>query len=276
MYDLHVHTTASDGTATPPEVLEKAVQIGLLGLSITDHDTIAGLPIAQKYLDQNNLPIEFIPGIEMSTEAFKEDIHILGYFIDYANCDLLQKLKQIREARAERAVKMIDKLTSMGIDIDINDVKKYAKTDFIGRPHIAMALISKGYITSIREGFVNYIGRGKPAYEPRYKFTPAEAIDLIRKSGGVCVLAHPGLIGNETVIQEVIDMGVEGLEVYYPEHTPYQIKNYLKLCNENNLLVTGGSDYHGHGSTGSRNNLGCSGISAKLFKKLYDAIGRPL
>jgi len=269
MYDLHVHTTASDGTFTPQEVIDKAVEIGLSGMAITDHDTVDGLEIALKYRTEKKLDIDFIPGIEMNTEAYGKEIHILGYFIDYNDRNLNEKLKEIQEARAKRAHKIIARLKKNGMTISFSDVEKFAKGDLIGRPHIARALISQGYVGSIKEAFDRYIGKGRPAYEPRYKFIPQEAIDLIKHSGGICILAHPGLIEARRIIEQIINMGIEGLEVYYPEHSKAQIKEYTELCWKKNLLTTGGSDFHGTGSAENRADLGYTGISAKLMKRIY-------
>jgi hypothetical protein len=269
MYDLHVHTTASDGTCTPQEVLDRAVEIGLSGLAITDHDTVDGLELAQRYCIENKLQIDFIPGIELSTEDYGEEIHILGYFFDSKNVILQKRLKEIREARVNRAHKIINRLNNIGINISISDVRKYAGEDFIGRPHIARALIDQGYIMSVKEGFERYIGKGKPAYVPRYKFMPQEAIKLIKEADGISILAHPGLIENSRVIRQIVNMGIDGLEVYYPEHTRAQMAEFTRICHENNFLLTGGSDYHGLESTDSKGNLGCTGVSWNLMKKMY-------
>ncbi|HQA06444.1 MAG TPA: PHP domain-containing protein [Syntrophomonadaceae bacterium] len=269
MYDLHVHSTASDGLLTPEEVLLRAQEIGLAGIALTDHDTISGIEAAQKYRVDHGLTLEFIPGIEMNTEVDETEVHILGYYIDHHDNRLLNKLEEIREARLERARKMVYRLKSMGLAISFDHVEKLARGDLIGRPHVAQALTEKGYVFSIKEAFEKYIGKGKPAYVPRYKFLPQEAIQLIKNAGGVPVLAHPGLLRNRELIQEAINLGVAGLEVYYPDHTLEQVAEYLHLCQHYHLLVTGGSDFHGTDSDESRCRLGCTGIDLERYRQLY-------
>ncbi|MEN6349031.1 MAG: PHP domain-containing protein [Syntrophomonas sp.] len=267
-YDLHVHTTASDGVLSPPEVIDKAIAEGLRGIAITDHDTVDGLEPALSYQEAGDLPITVIPGIEMNTESDGQEIHILGYYIDYHNLRLKGRLQEIREARRERAEKMIIKLRGLGMLVSFKQVENLAKGDLIGRPHIAQALVEKKYVYSIKEAFEKYIGRGKPAYVSRYKFLPQEAVDLIKKAGGVTVLAHPGLIKNLEVVSSIIKLGIEGIEVFYPEHSDRQINQFTELCRKNRLLITGGSDYHGNGNDESRNRLGCSGIKTNQMEKI--------
>ncbi len=270
MYDLHIHTKASDGILSSSEVIDYAISIGLRGISITDHDTIDGLEVAQNYIQQINTYLKFVPGIELNTDYNDSEVHILGYFIDYLNQPMLTRLMELRQSRYERAKKMIEKLHNMGLVINLDTVKKLAAGDLIGRPHIAQALMDKGYVFSIKEAFDKYISKGRPAYVPRYKFLPDEAIRIIHGAGGIAVLAHPGLIKNTNVVNEIITMGIEGIEVYYPEHHPLQIDYYLKLCKNKKLLVTGGSDFHGSSSGDSRSRLGCAGINEELFTKLIN------
>lgn len=270
MYDLHLHSNASDGALSPKSVIEKAMEIGLKGVAITDHDTVDGLPEAVLYNEKNKENFLFIPGIELNTEYGSDEVHILGYFIDYNNELLKKRLLEIREERFERAKKMVDKLRSMGLSINFDKVKKLARGDLIGRPHVALALAEEGYVFSIKEAFDKYIGKGRPGYVPRYKFEPEEALQLINKAGGITVLAHPGLIKEQKKVMEIIEMGVEGLEVYYPEHSDNQIKTYLYLSESKGLLVTGGSDFHGTGSGEDKGKMGCAGIDDYLMAKLKD------
>jgi predicted metal-dependent phosphoesterase TrpH len=182
MYDLHVHSTASDGLLNPEELLVRAEEIGLKGLAITDHDTVHGIEEAYAFLTTNPLSLQFIPGIEMNTELDENEVHILGYFIDYHNSRLLHRLEEIREARWDRARKMVYRLKSMGLAISFEQVEKLAQGDLIGRPHVARALTEKGYVFSVKEAFDKFIGKGRPAYVPRYKFLPREAIELIKSA----------------------------------------------------------------------------------------------
>ncbi|MDD3853230.1 MAG: PHP domain-containing protein [Syntrophomonadaceae bacterium] len=268
LYDLHVHTTASDGIYSPSEVIEQAKEIGLSGLAITDHDTFGGLQEARDYADKYTKDLLVIPGIEMNTELDESEIHILGYFINVNNSDILSRLEEIKQARIERALNMIRRLHTMGMIISFEQVRKLAQGDLIARPHIAQALQDKGYVFSIKEAFEKFIGRGKPAYVPRYKFLPGEAIELIRNAGGISSLAHPGLISNQNLILEVIKMGVDGLEVYYPEHNNFQENEYINLSRKFNKVITGGSDFHGTGTEESHKKLGRSGINKTLMAEL--------
>jgi hypothetical protein len=265
-YDLHVHTTASDGTLTPGEVIDAAGNIGLKGIAITDHDTVAGLEPARRYLEHTpDLMLELIPGIELNTEAGDEEIHILGYFIDPENAALNQHLQTIRTSRYDRVLKMVDRLRQSGLAISFDQVQKLTRGESMGRPHIARALMENGYVNSVKEAFDKYIGRGQPGFVPRYKFLPAEAIKLIKEAGGIAVLAHPGLIADSNQIREVIKLGIEGLEVYYPEHSREQQQKLAAWAGQYKLLMTGGSDYHGPGSQESRASLGSSTISGELL-----------
>lgn len=269
-YDLHVHTTASDGLNTPQEIIAAAAAIGLEGIAITDHDTLDGLAAAEDYISANRVRIDFIPGVELNTDYGEDEVHILGYFIDYLHGDLAARLLEIRQARLSRAEKMVARLQDQGIDIPFAQVKKLAAGGLVGRPHVARALIQGGWVKSEEEAFDRYIGRGQPAYVPRYKFKPEEAIDLVKKAGGIAVLAHPGLIKDKAIILEVIAMGIEGLEVFYPEHSPEQVAELSLLADTCRLLKTGGSDYHGPGSSASRNRLGLSAISSEMMRLIRD------
>lgn len=268
LYDLHVHSAVSDGLLSPAEVVEAAFKIDLLGISLTDHDTLGGIKAAQDYLAEKELPLILVPGIELNTDFRESELHILGYFIECEDEKLGKRLRQIWSARYERAVKMVDRLRTMGLNISFEQVQRIARGDLIGRPHVAQALMDKGYVFSIKEAFQKYIGRGRPAYVPRYKFTPEEAISLIKEAGGISVLAHPGLVNEQDAIPQIIQMGIEGIEVFYPEHSEEQLAEYTALACRSRLLVTGGSDFHGIGSTESRGRLGCAGIGQAEFDEL--------
>ncbi|MGE5404027.1 MAG: PHP domain-containing protein [Candidatus Saccharibacteria bacterium] len=253
-FDLHIHSTFSDGMLTPQELIDDALRLGIRGLALTDHDTVSGIESAMEYAARRSYHL--IPGIELNTEMGPHESHILGYFIDWKNDRLINRLNELKDSREQRAIKMVSKLNSMGIDIKINRVRELAKGDLLGRPHVAQAMMEKGYVFSIKEAFEKYIGQGRPAYIPRYKFLPQEAIELIKTTGGITVLAHPGLFRNDVVVNEILDMGIEGIEVNYPEHSQEDTDRYLQMALKRGLFVTGGSDYHGSGNDG-RGKLGC-------------------
>jgi len=241
--DLHVHTNASDGTETPLKVVQLAKETGLEAIAITDHDTLDGLFWALKA--GREAAMEVIPGVELSTECNDTDIHILGYFIDPYHQVFLRHLVTLREKRVERAFKMVKKLQDMGAPISFNQVKEVAGKSSLGRPHIARTLMYLGFVNKPAEAFERYIGRGCPAYIPRFKYAPEKAVKLVLQARGVPVMAHPGLAGCDEIIPSLVEAGLKGIEVYYPKHAEQQVKHYLKLCEKYFLLPTGGSDYHG-------------------------------
>ncbi|MGB9813586.1 MAG: PHP domain-containing protein [Thermovenabulum sp.] len=244
LIDLHIHTTFSDGKLTPEEVVEKAAELNLKAIAITDHDTIDGISFAierAKYYPS----LEIVPGIEINTDFENEEVHILGYYIDYKDHFLQIKLREFQEIRNSRIKKMIEKLNRLNIPIKNEDVEKEADGPSLGRPHIARVLVKKGYASSVEEAFLLYLDKGKPAYVPRYKLTPVEAIELIKKSGGIPVLAHPGLIKNKGIVFKIIKMGIKGIEVYHKEHNKEDSNYFMELAKKYSLLMTGGSDCHG-------------------------------
>jgi predicted metal-dependent phosphoesterase TrpH len=273
-YDLHIHTTASDGVLTPPAIIDMAMEIGLKGIAISDHDTVAGLEEARQYLAITSYSLDFIPGIELNTECEHDEVHILGYFIDPKNAALNQRLQIIRNSRYHRAEQMVSRLQELGVKITFEQVQELAQGELIARPHVARVLINNKYANSIREAFDKYIGRDAPGYVPRYKFLPDEAIELIKNAGGIAVLAHPGLIKHHGKVTEIINSGIEGLEVFYPEHSPKQTRELLGLAQCHHLLITGGSDYHGPGSSESRANMGAAGVSEEFVEKMYTYLNK--
>jgi len=241
--DLHVHTNASDGTETPQKVVQLAKKAGLEAIAITDHDTLDGLFEALRA--GREATVEVIPGVELSTEYNDLDLHILGYFIDFNHQVFLQHLVVLREKRTERAFKIVKKLQHLGIPINFEQVQKTAGNSSLGRPHIARTLMYAGLVHTPAEAFERYIARGRPAYVPRFKYTPEKVVELILEAKGVPVMAHPGLAGCDELIPKLVEAGLKGIEVYYPKHTSQQVEHYLALCAKYDLLPTGGSDYHG-------------------------------
>lgn len=246
--DLHIHTYYSDSTSSPQEVVDDAVAAGLSCIAITDHDVIDGIDPVKSAAEPHGL--EVIAGIELSSELNGKDIHILGYGFDYNSSPLVDKLHDIQQARIERIKKMIEKLKSLGIDnITFEDVAAKTRSDSVGRPHLAMVLQEKGWVSSMRAAFDKYIGEGGPAYFTKYNQTPFEAIKLITDSGGVAVMAHPMYTQKDELISQFVKGGLGGLEVYYPNCTETVLKFYKNLASKYNILATGGSDAHGKAKT---------------------------
>lgn len=246
--DLHVHTNASDGLLAPEKVIHLAKEIGLEAVAITDHDTTAAIGRAAS--TGKVAGVEVVPGIEISTEWQEEEIHILGYYLDYGLAWLQERLAKRREGRMRRAQTIVGRLRDLGLEIDWDRVLALAGGAAVGRPHIAMAMMEKDYVGSIEEAFRRYLDRGAPAYVPRTPLTPQQAVALIRAAGGVPVLAHPGLIRKRALVQELLATGVIGLEVFYPEHDEATVAWLLGLVSERGLIATGGSDFHGYEAQG--------------------------
>ncbi|MDP8212695.1 MAG: PHP domain-containing protein [Candidatus Zapsychrus exili] len=247
--DLHIHTSYSDSSLSPEEVVEQASRNGLSCISITDHDTIEGVEPALKRAE--GLDLEIIPGIELSSEINGRDIHILGYFLRNPGHDFMEKLVSIQDSRIARMKEMIEKLNQVfGIDnITLDEVCDLARSNSVGRPHLALTLKKKGWITTTAKAFSKYIGEGDPAYVAKYKQTPAEAIKLIHDAGGASVFAHPMVTGADEIIPGLVKAGLDGIEVYYCGASKNIIKFYEKIAEKHNLILTGGSDAHGASKT---------------------------
>lgn len=265
LVDLHIHTKASDGLYTAEEVCSMAIQAGLKGIAITDHDTLEGV-LALK-LDAFS-GLEVIPGVEISTSWHGQDVHILGYNIAYDKGFLREKLSSFQKERKRRLTKMIKKLRTLGYEINESDIEAFAEGKSIGRPHVAQALIAKGYFNDVKTVFDKLLQAGAPAYVPREKTSPKEGIEAILSSGGVPVLAHPGLSADSVdLIGELVPHGLIGVEVYYPLHSPEYISVLLKITETFGLLATGGSDFHGFPG----DYLGKSSVDAGIIDALKEA-----
>jgi predicted metal-dependent phosphoesterase TrpH len=247
--DLHIHSTASDGKLTPADVVREAAGRGLSFIALADHDNIDGIAPAQAAA--STFPgLKVIPGVEISTDVAEGEVHVLGYFIDYTDPEFNAALDRFKNSRLQRGQKMVAKLEKLGIHLDWQRVLEIAGTSTIGRPHIAQAMLEKGYITSFKQAFNEYLGHNRPAYVERDKMTPKEAVELIIKAGGLPVLAHPLTLPDpEAMTQELKAGGLVGLEAYYNGYTPEEISRLLTLAHRHKLIVTGGSDYHGLDST---------------------------
>ncbi len=267
--DMHTHTINSDGDLTPEQLVDYALQKKLAGIAITDHDTINGIDQAIIY-SKTIKNFLVIAGIELSTELLDEEIHILGYYIDYKSDILKNTLKKIQCYRLNRVKKIVDRLSELGIFITYDEVLNVAGKGTVGRPHIAKFLVERGYVKSINEAFTKYLNKGCVAYVPRYKLTVDKAINLIKNVGGLPVLAHPGLIVNQQMIAEVLKKGIEGIEVYHPEHSWQDKIKFLDIAQRHKLIVTAGSDFHGLSFASNRHgDLGSEKISKEYIKSVY-------
>ena len=244
--DLHIHTTASDGLLSPEKVVEIAKQKGLVAIAIADHDTVSGFEQAQK--KGYELGIEVVPAVELSATFRGEDFHILGYLMEHNNPEFLRKIEFFRTERMQRGEKMVQKLNELGIDLSMDTVRSIAGKGSVGRPHLADALVKEEFVQSYDEAFARYLGYHAPAYVPKKYLTPSEAIELIHLVRGVAILGHPGTTKSDHLIPDFVEMGIDGLEVYHPQHSRGTVERYINLTKKLGLIYTGGSDCHGRGS----------------------------
>lgn len=247
MIDLHIHTTASDGEFSPTEIVNKAINMGLTHVAITDHDTVNGLNEAISYGKDKDIKI--IPGVELNAKVDLGQMHILGYYIDYTNKDFLDMMKVFENDRNERNELFIKQFKEIGIDITMEDVKKYAIGSVVGKPHFARVLMEKGYIDNVQEGFDKYFNVEPLKNIKRRSFEPEKIIKLIKKAGGIAVLAHPQSLklDENSLRKKILELksyGLDGLECYHSKQTYDEMKLFKKIAEDNNLLITLGSDYH--------------------------------
>ena len=240
--DLHTHTIASDGLLAPEALVALAHDAGVGVLAVADHDSTDGVDPAMTA--GRRVGMEIIPAVEINTDIHESEIHILGYYVDHHQAWLQEFLGRLRDGRVNRAAKMVEKLNALGIRIDFARVRALA-SGAVGRPHVARALVEAGVVGSTEEAFEKYLGRNGPAYVERTKLSPPEAVQVIQRAGGIPVLAHPGWGVKDEVIPALVEAGLEGLEVYYPDHTPAMVTRYLEIAGRLRLLVTGGTDFHG-------------------------------
>ncbi len=240
--DLHIHTTFSDGFLAPAQVVEVAKKVGLTTISITDHDAVGGVGPAIEA--GRTCGITVIPGIEINTKMDDAEIHILGYYIDHNDHQFHQAINESRSTRTLRAQKIVEKLNALNIDIEFEEVERLAGHSTIGRPHISRVLCEHGYTDSVQEAFNRYLKIGAPAYVDLVKWSPFDAITIIKDAGGIPVLAHPGCHKIDDRIPALVKQGLMGIEVYCLKHSSSQIKHYEEIAKEKGLLMTGGSDFH--------------------------------
>ena len=278
MIDLHTHTTASDGSLTPEELIRLAREIGLSGIAVTDHDTTDGVAPARAEAEKIGMP--FVPGIEISAEYSEQGtMHILGYFIDEKNNHFAETLLFLKESRRQRNPKMIRLLNEAGVDITMDDVVEEAGGGQVGRPHFAKAMIRKGFCASTTEAFDKYIAKGAPCYMNKERLSPKDSIDLIRRAGGIPVLAHPKTLklpsqkDMRSILKDLVKMGLMGLECYYFSNSREEEANSLALARELGLLISGGTDFHGENKPKVRLGVGLGNMNVQdeVLDNLIDA-----
>jgi 3',5'-nucleoside bisphosphate phosphatase len=249
MIDLHAHTTASDGSLTPTELVALARERHLSALGVTDHDTVAGVEEAVQ--TGGAMGVEVVPGVELSVDYRHGELHLLGYFIDIRSPAIMERLATLQENRLSRNHRMVARIQEMGLPITMADVEREAGGGQIGRPHFALAFVRRRIAATVQEAFERYLGDGRPCHIPKVRLDPENAIELVHAAGGRAVLAHPCALrfpdraSFEAEIARLRELGLDGLEAYYPQHTPEQIVQYLDLAKRLELRVTGGSDFHG-------------------------------
>lgn len=242
--DLHCHTTASDGLLTPRELVLLASQKGLKAVAITDHDTILGWNEAEN--GGSEFGIEILRGVELNTDWDGKEVHILGYELDRESKIMQERLAELQLSRYKRIQEILERLRQLGIKLFIDDVLEFALGESVGRPHVAQALVKYGYVTDIRDAFIRYLGSGASAYVPRFKLTTMDGIRFIRESKGVAVLAHPGVQGlEENAIASWVSDGLQGVEIIHSDHNCDDEKRYRQIAQKYDLIMTGGSDFHG-------------------------------
>jgi hypothetical protein len=269
--DLHTHTTASDGALAPRDLVAKAAQHGVAVLGITDHDSTDGLGEAMAVAGAHRMTI--VPGLEINCDVEGAEIHVLGYFVDHGAPWFQEFLREQRAERVARIHRIAERLGELGMPIDPAEVLALVQEGSPGRPHVAQAMVRRGYVKSVREAFEKYLRTGGAANVPRRRLTPAQAVVVIRRARGVPVLAHPGLADRDAMIPGLVEAGLLGIEAFYAEHSATQTSAYLKLCRQYGLVATGGSDYHGPQS-GRSNPPGTPAVPWSSWEELQVARSR--
>ena len=270
--DLHSHTTASDGTLTPRELVRAAAGRGVRVLAVTDHDSTDGVAEATDEAAKHP-PLTIVPGLEINCDApaapgaAGSEVHILGYCVDWEAGWFQDFLTEQRAERRQRVYRMAERLAELGMPIDPAEVLALVKDGSVGRPHVAQVMVNHGYVRSVREAFDRYLRAGGPANVPRKRLTPADAVAVILRARGVPVLAHPGLAGRDDLIPDLVRAGLMGIETYYPEHSATQTAGYREMCRSLGLVATGGSDYHGP-QPGKASSPGTPAIPLGVWEEL--------
>ena len=268
--DLHSHTTASDGTLAPRELVLLAARHGVRVLAVTDHDSTGG--VAEAIDEARRVPpLEIVPGLEINCDVPGAELHVLGYCLDWEAAWFQEFLGAQREERRQRVYRIAARLAELGMPIDPADVFALVKEGSAGRPHVAQVMVDRGYVKSVRQAFDRFLSANGPANVPRKRFTPVEAVRIIRRARGVPVLAHPGLANRDELIPELVEAGLMGIETFYPEHSAGQITAYRGMCMRLGLIATGGSDFHGP-SVGGARHPGLQPVPESAWQELRDRL----
>lgn len=268
--DLHSHTTASDGRLAPRELVRLAARHGVRVLAVTDHDSTGG--VAEAIDEARKVsPLEIVPGLEINCDVPGAELHVLGYCLDWEAAWFQEFLGAQREERRQRVYRIAARLAALGMPIDPADVFALVKEGSAGRPHVAQVMVDQGYVKSVREAFDRFLSANGPANVPRKRFTPVEAVRIIRRARGVPVLAHPGLANRDELIPELVEAGLMGIETFYPEHSAGQITAYRGMCMRLGLIATGGSDFHGP-SVGGARHPGLQPVPESAWQELRDRL----
>jgi 3',5'-nucleoside bisphosphate phosphatase len=268
MIDLHSHTTASDGEHSPEDLLTRARVAGVTTLAVTDHDTVKGLARAQVAADARG--VRLVPGIEVSTEAEGREVHVLGHFVDPTEPGLASFSDRLGTERAERMGRMVERMNQLGFPVTFEEVERIAAGAHLGRPHLALALLGRGYVTSTREAFDRFIGDGKPGWVDRFRLPAEDAIAMLHLAGGTATIAHPGSSKvSSFTLERLTKAGLDGLEIFHPDHVPSQREAFLRQADALGLVPTAGSDYHGPRVTPDR-SLGMVSLDPKYFARLEE------
>jgi predicted metal-dependent phosphoesterase TrpH len=265
LFDLHLHTTASDGKLSPRELVRAARSSGLKALAVTDHDTVDGIAEAEQ--EAKEIGIELVPGIEVSANFGDAAVHVLGLFIHYRERWLERFFEDAKRRRIDRVHQIVGKLARLGISIDPAEVFARSSHGTVGRPHVAEVLVGRGVAASMSDAFKRFLGQGCPAFVGYEKVTLRDAVDLIRQAGGVASLAHPVLLGDDSLIPSMVSDRLQALEVFHKDHTPEKAQEYGELAARLGLLASGGSDFHG-AEEGAPPCLGCPELTEEAFEKL--------
>jgi hypothetical protein len=269
LYDLHSHTTASDGRLSPAELVQEAARSKVDVLAITDHDTVAGIDEAIEEASSRGL--ELIPGIEVSATAGDASVHVLGLFIQHREPWLVEFFAEAQKRRVARVHRIVQKLAGLGVRIEPDEVFARSTHGSVGRPHVAQVLVDRGVVRDFAEAFDRYLGHRAPAYVGYDKITCRDATEIIRRAGGVSSLAHPALLEQDQLIPAMVQDGLQAIEVYHSEHSPEDASRYQALAHRHGLVITGGSDFHAIDGSGKL-TLGCRELSEKDFARLRRAV----